>query len=612
MHLLALAGTVPLGFAGGVDAGPGQGGGAASTQQQPASPAPIPTLQEKVKPQTRVDSILENVQTGKDGWVTELYAEEITAQLELLKKLIGHKPLESAQLLPLLAPEFRGSRLRPDERVTLRSHSPAVIRYRVTPTHRVTADRLGDELEQWLEEFAEIVSKELKTTSISIEEPQPPRVVVRLRYDVNGRTANGEILQLSGYWTTRWRKDPARGWLMAELTLEEGWESRTAQAHFADITTCALPSGPALEQLLRGIDWWSANLDVATGMSVQGHNGVAVADVNGDGYEDFYVCQGSGLPSRLFRSNGDGTFTEMSQEAGVDSLDRISAALFFDYDNDGDQDLLLTSRALFLLQNDGSGHFTLLNSAAIGLRPTTKEKAVFFTTCVADYNSDGWLDIYVCSYFWEPGSVDATIPLPYHDANNGAPNFLFRNNGDGTFADVTRETGLNLNNTRFSLACSWSDYDKNGFPDLYVANDFGRNNLYRNNGDGTFSDVAPQLGMEDIAPGMSVAWADYDNDGWMDLYVGNMYSTAGRRTTMQPFFKPGAEASVRSAYRRHAKGNTLFRNLGDGTFDDVSEAAGVTMGRWAWSSNFLDFDLDGNEDIYVANGYVTNESTHDL
>ncbi len=588
-------------------------GGTVVAQQQPFRPEPIRSLQEKPTTKSRVDSILENVETGKDGWVTELYDEEIKVQLAVLKKLVGHGPIDREKLAALVAPEFRSTRLRPREQwITLRSQAPTVHRYQPDKAETITPDHLAAELEEWLGEVEELLFKELKVTGISVEQEQPLRVQVPIRYTITGQTPGGDRLQLTGFWTTHWRKDPERGWLITRLVLEDGWESRASRPQFADITSCVLPRGPAYEQLQRGVDWWSANLDGATGITVQGHAGVAVGDVDGDGREDFYICQESGLPNRLFRSQGDGTFEDISRAAGVDSLDRVSAALFFDYDNDGDQDLLLTSKGLFLLQNDGTGHFTLLDSGAIGLRPKTEEESIFFTSCVADYDNDGWLDIYVCSYFWEPGSVNGTIPIPYHDANNGAPNFLFRNNGDGTFADVSREAGLNANNTRFSLACSWADYDKNGYPDLYVANDFGRNNLYRNNGDGTFNDVAAAAGVEDMAAGMSVAWSDFDNDGWLDLYVGNMYSTAGMRTTAQSLFKEGEESAIRAAYRRHAKGNTLFRNRGDGNFEDVSETAGVTMGRWAWSSNFLDFDLDGNEDIYVANGYVTNESTHDL
>lgn len=349
-------------------------------------------------------------------------------------------------------------------------------------------------------------------------------------------------------------------------------------------------------------------------MHIHGHHGIAVADVDGDGQEDFYVCQDSGLPNRLFRSNGDGTFSEIASEAGVDVLDRTSGSIFFDYDNDGDQDLLLTGSALYLFVNDGTGHFTLLDSAKSGLTPQKDIGSDYFSVCVADYNRDGWLDVYVSAYFQVVGigEMAETVPTPYHDATNGAPNYLFQNNGDGTFKDVTSETGLGANNNRFSFACAWADYDKNGYPDLYVANDFGRNNLYRNNGDGSFSDVAAEAGVEDIAAGMSVAWEDYNNDGWLDIYVSNMYSTAGARTTRQALFQPESDDSIRQLYQRHARGNSLFRNRGDGTFEDVSKEAGVTMGRWAWGSNFLDFDLDGHEDIYVTNGFITNEDSRDL
>ena len=590
----------------------GDGVRAAPGQQAPPASEPIPTLQQKIKGKTRVDSILEDVQAGKDGWLTELYDEEIKVQLGVLKELLGHAPIDQERLLSLVAPEFRGTPLRPEERDILRRQSPTVARYRVEETYAVTADNLGRELEHWYGELEEVISKELKTTGIFVQNPDPPQVKMQLRYNLTGRAVNGERLQLSGYWMTHWRKDIDRGWLWSGVELQEGWENRAARPLFTDISTCALPSGPANEQLLRGVDWWTASLDGAIQMHIHGHNGVAVGDVDGDGREDFYVCQGSGLPNRLFRNNGDGSYTEIARGAGVDMLDRSSSSLFIDYDNDGDQDLLVAGPGLTLFQNDGSGHFTLQDAAKIGLASPKERGSDFFSTCAADYNKDGWLDIYVTSYFQVVGPADETIPIPYHDATNGAPNYLFRSNGDGTFSNVTEEVGLNANNNRFSFACAWADYDKNGYPDLYVANDFGRNNLYRNNGDGSFADVTSEAGVEDIAAGMSVAWEDYDNDGWLDLYVGNMYSTAGIRTTTQPRFQPSAAASVRNLYRRHARGNSLFRNRGDGTFEDVSERAGVTMGRWAWSSNFLDFDLDGQEDLYVVNGFITNEDSHDL
>ena len=198
----------------------------------------------------------------------------------------------------------------------------------------------------------------------------------------------------------------------------------------------------------------------------------------------------------------------------------------------------------------------------------------------------------------------------YHDAENGAANTLFKNTTKGTgnhsFIDVTDEAGLNINNSRWSFAASWEDYDNDGDQDLYVANDYGRNNLY-NNDKGKFTDLASKTNSEDSASGMSVSWSDYDRDGNMDLYVSNMFSAAGNRITNQKQFKNSTQQSVRERFRRFARGNTLLRNTGQ-IFQDTSLSAGVNMGRWAWGSNFIDFNSDTFPDLIVANGYLTSKS----
>ena len=125
-------------------------------------------------------------------------------------------------------------------------------------------------------------------------------------------------------------------------------------------------------------------------------------------------------------------------------------------------------------------------------------------------------------------------------------------------------------------------------------------------------DVAADAGVEDSASGMSVTWGDYDRDGWVDLHVSNMFSAAGNRITYQANFKPDATQTLRGRFQRFARGNTLLRNLGDGSFGDVSVASAVTMGRWAWGSNFVDLNNDGWEDLIVANGYITSYDTGDL
>jgi len=170
---------------------------------------------------------------------------------------------------------------------------------------------------------------------------------------------------------------------------------------------------------------------------------------------------------------------------------------------------------------------------------------------------------------------------------------------------------MNKNNTRYSFCCAWNDYNQDGWPDLYVVNDFGRKNLYRNNADGTFTDVAPQLGAEDVGAGMSVAWLDYANDGRDDLYVANMWAAAGVRLSNQNTFKAGSAPPTRALYQKHAMGNSLLRNDAD-KFEDTTEHAGVGLGRWAWSSDTFDFDHDGYPDLYITNGMVTGPSRSDL
>jgi hypothetical protein len=390
-------------------------------------------------------------------------------------------------------------------------------------------------------------------------------------------------------------------------------EVRAAARYFTDISDQALGANPSYrEQLSKGIDHWRSVLDAAVGVDIYGHQGVSIVDYDNDGWEDFYILQPAGLPNRLFRNNGDGTFSDTTRQAGLDVLDETSMALFADFDNDGDADLItLHGQGPRLFRNSGGGVFT--HDPKSGFGKLAGENATLISMASADYDNDGDLDLYLCAYeFWSGGGAYHT-PTPYYDATNGPPNHLLRNRGDGTFEDVTEVAGMMANNNRFSLATGWADYDGDGDSDLYVANDFGRNNLYRNNGDGTFTDVAAAAGVEDMAAGMSVGWGDYDGDGQLDLYVGNMWSSAGQRVTQNPQFEAvAAEESLRQSFQRHARGNTLFHNNGDGTFRDVTLDARVEMGRWAWGSDFVDLDNDGNLDLFIQNGFITGPELDDL
>jgi tetratricopeptide (TPR) repeat protein len=291
-------------------------------------------------------------------------------------------------------------------------------------------------------------------------------------------------------------------------------------------------------------------------------------------------------------------------------LENTACALFADINNNGRQDLIVvcTSGPLLFL-NQGGGKFRHKPGAFQFAQPP---QGTFTGAAIADYDRDGWLDIYFCLYLYYQGTDQYKYPSPYYDAQNGPPNFMMRNQRDGSFRDVTSQTGLDKNNTRYSFCCGWSDYNRDGWPDLYVVNDFGRKNLYRNNGDGTFTDVAPQTGVEDVGAGMSVCWLDHDNDGAEDLYVANMWTAAGKRISTQDIFQKDAPEVARALYRKHAMGNSLFRNNSDVAFQDRGASAGVEMGRWAWSSDAWDFDHDGFPDLYISNGMVSGILRDDL
>src|SRR5262249_51175620 len=155
------------------------------------------------------------------------------------------------------------------------------------------------------------------------------------------------------------------------------------------------------------------------------------------------------------------------------------------------------------------------------------------------------------SYFIGTNEDKGGSPNPYHNAQNGPPSVLFHNDGHGHFVDVTEEVGLD-NNDRFHFAGAWADYDEDGWPDLLVANDFGRKNLYHNeglkNGKIHFKDVAGPAGVEDYGAGMSATWLDYDNDGHLDIYTGNMWTANGRRIVNEPGFMPEVSPEIHDIY----------------------------------------------------------------
>ena len=414
-----------------------------------------------------------------------------------------------------------------------------------------------------------------------------------------------------GHWDVEWESDGAGDWRIRKWLALGETESRAATPMFVDISARALaPATSYQQQMIPGIDYWRTVLDGASRIDVYGNNGIAVGDIDGDGFDDVYVCQPAGLPNRLYRNRGDGTFEDVTELAGVGVLDNSPCALFADLRNTGRQDLIVVTvdRPLLFL-NEGGGRFQYKPEAFHFAQPP---QGTFTGAAIADYDGDGLLDVYFCLYSYYLGLHQYQYPSPYYDAQNGPPNFLMHNQGGGTFADATAASGMNVNNNRYTFTCGWVDFDRDGRPDLYVVNDFGRKNLYRNNGNGTFTDIARQAGVEDVGAGMSVCWFDYDNDGQQDLYVADMWSAAGQRVSAQDVFMKDVPPGVRALLRKHAQGNSLFHGDGHGLFTDRSETAGIQMGRWSWSSDAWDFDHDGYSDIYIANGMISGPEQREL
>ena len=542
---------------------------------------------------TAADLQLENLDPGKAGWDTELQSDAAARALTLIfDKDGGDKPVNE---------DFRGTPLRPDLVEIYSSDGILVRRLQggQPGAEARTLDKIG---------FLKALPKQHGTRKIIriAQEGDEGDFSTRVIASTHDESVVGEWHQTTSVWDCNWTfsaLEPDELPLLKRLTLLSHEEViRTGKKPlFEDVAGNVLPEkiGPHDSPVTD----WARTLTKIDDMHFAGHHGIAIGDANGDGLDDLYVCDCGGLPNRLYLQNPEGTTRDISAQAGVDWLESSKSALFLDLDNDGDQDLVVATVALVLvLENDGKANFSL-PSVIPGMSNPHSLSA-------ADYDSDGDLDLFVCNYGADSvtGGLSGSIagpPLPFNDAENGGRNALLRNDGKLQFSDVTSAAGIAGGGDRWSFAASWEDYDNDGDQDLYVANDFGRNNLFRNDA-GRFTNVAATAGVEDISSGMSVAWSDANRDGRMDVYVSNMFSSAGGRVAFQRQFgkgNPGATAD----FQRMARGNTLFLGGDNGKFDDASVSAGVNVGLWAWSSQFVDLNNDGWQDLVVANGYLTNQ-----
>ena len=564
-----------------------------------------------------LDSILKYVQPGLDGFLTEKVHHQIAEVLREWTADLLASPQNTGALRKVLHHNFLGCSLVPILSSPARPDSfLKVPRLKFADATSLPSEAFLKEWHSSLAVFSQLFTAEFQVTSIRAKSSQitsspiPTVFETRVRYELVGTGAGFFREQRVGDWDLEWEMFASGELKVRSWTTLGETRSRSLAPVFEDTAPQAFAGDASFTQQFRpGTDYWRTVLDGACGIDIYGHNGASVGDIDGDGFDDLYICQPAGLPNRLYRNRGDGTFADVTAQSGVGLLDNTACALFADIDNDGRQDLIVVhASGPLLFMNQGDGKFQQKPGAFQFANPP---QGTFTGAAVADYDRDGWLDIYFCLYSFYQGSDQYRYPCPYFDAENGPPNFLMRNQRDCTFRDVTQESGLSVNNNRFSFCCAWGDSNGNAWPDLYVANDFGRKNLYRNNGDGTFTDIAAQAGVEDIGAGMSVSWRDFDSDGKPDLYVADMWTAAGLRISEQKPFQKNLSEEVRALYGKHAMGDSLFRNLGDDKFADDTAHSGTAIGRWAWSSDAWDFDHDGFADLYIANGMITGPRTLD-
>lgn len=477
-----------------------------------------------------------------------------------------------------------------------------------------------------------------------------------VKFLASGVDRHGHRFGAKGLVNIRWRKD--------EQWKIESWDTERLEVQAAEQPLFSEVSGRVLDRQTHKAIRHSTHQDHVRTFLTSGkrpdekpfavvgtddHPGVSVVDLNRDGFDDLFVY-GRWEPGKLLLNNRGENFDDVAQSWGL-RVRGVTTAIFADFDNDGDDDAFLGrlfERSLYL-ENVGDKFVDRSNEMSPLPYLATSASA-------ADFDNDGFLDVYVSTTgqfmadelrnlsplmfsgqflagkltggrLCLPGRLlgdylpddqarhlsDLTWKNFKHWVSNrpGPPNVLLKNLGGKDFkqSDAIPKT------YRLSWQASWSDYDNDGDQDLYVANDFAKNNMFRND-NGKFVDATEETNTFDVGFGMGVAWGDYDEDGRQDLYVTNMFSTAGSRITafLGDKLKKG---QLEEKFGRMARGNSLFRNKGDDQPFELVSGTGennqhVEIVGWSWGSQFFDADNDGHLDIYAASGFYTAPSEFEM
>jgi hypothetical protein len=319
---------------------------------------------------------------------------------------------------------------------------------------------------------------------------------------------------------------------------------------------------------------------------------VAVSDFDRDGWQDFYLTNsGEGSFNRLYHNDGDGTFTDVAAAVGLADVNQAGTgvsmgAVWGDYDNDGYEDLFLYKYGRpELFHNDGGGGFTRVSERA-GLPPWVNSNAAIWW----DYDRDGWLDLFLAGYWSEDVDLwhlktTRIMPESFEYANNGGRKYVFRNRGDGTFEETS--AALGIQSRRWTLAAAAADLRGTGFPDLFLANDYGISEFFANDGGKKFVDIGRDTGVgRTPKSGMNAAFGDVFNDGRLSIYKTNI-SEPGVLVQANDLWVPTA-----------SEGGTI-------QYENLASSMGVDLGGWSWGAQFGDLNNDGTLDLYLVNGYVS-------
>src|SRR4051812_9655898 len=362
--------------------------------------------------QLTLEATLLKARAGSDEFVSEKYADQIGEILSRWSAGLLRVPYDLKAVEESLASNFLGDSLSP---VTSRVVRPVVP----VGSQRVTFSGNGSlrtkpfvrELRSYFSAFSQLLTADFQVTRIDLEPAgmTPTRVLTQVHYELVGTGPGYHREQRIGDWELEWEADSTLGFRLQRWKAAD--EARSVAVHpvFTDVTRAALGGTPSYgSQLLHGTDYWRTVLDGASGIDIYGHNGVSVGDIDGDGFDDLYVCQPGGLPNRLYRNRGDGTFEDITEKSGTGVLDNTACALIIDIDNDGRQDLIVVrANGPLLFLNEGGGKFRQKPDA---FQFATPLQGTCTGAAAADYDCDGWLDIYFCQYVYYQGADQYKYP----------------------------------------------------------------------------------------------------------------------------------------------------------------------------------------------------------